>query len=196
MAVGYREVRVKLQKLDARRVADTDAVMQKRLIPVIAGPGGQLYIRDGHHLALALHLAGRASMLVSIVADLSDLSIEDFWHALDERGWVHPFDGSGRRRQFSRIPSSVLGVEDDPFRSLAGALRRCGVFARSSVPYADFAWADFLRSRIDPDLQARDFAAALALACRLAASHAARHLPGWLGPNATADAAPIPACPP
>jgi hypothetical protein len=172
--------------------ADNAAVAQKRLIPVIAGPGGKFYLRDGHHLALALHLAGRASVLVSIVADLTHTSVGDFWHALDERNWVHPFDGGGRQRQFGRMPSNLLGVEDDPLRSLAGALRRQGAFAKSSVPYADFAWADFLRSRIDPGLQARDFPAAFELARGLAASGDAEHLPGWLGPNPSAGAAPIP----
>jgi hypothetical protein len=72
MAVGYREVCAKFQSL---------AAAQTRLVPVIEGPGGQFYLRDGHHLALALHLAGRGAVLVRIVADLSDLGLEAFWHA-------------------------------------------------------------------------------------------------------------------
>jgi hypothetical protein len=181
MAVGYREVCAKFQKLGA---CGADA--QKRLIPVIEGPGGQFYLRDGHHLALALHLAGRSAVLVRVVADLSDLGLEAFWRTLEARNWVYPFDGSGRRQPLGRIPARLLEVEDDPFRSLAGALRRCGAYAKSTAPYADFAWADFLRRRIDPALSLRDFDAALAGARALAASRAAAHLPGRLGSPAAA----------
>lgn len=183
IAVGYREVCIKLEKLYTRRVADGSAVIEKSLIPAIIGPRGYIYLLDGHHLVLALHMAGRRFALVSIIADLSILGVEAFWRALEERSWVYPFDSSGRRRPYCEMPSSILCLEDDSFRSLARALRRCGGFAKSTVPYADFAWADFLRCRIDPQLPARDFPAALGLAQELAASHAADHLPGRLAPT-------------
>lgn len=182
IAVGYREVCIKIQKLG-------DAAVQKRLIPVIAGPGGQFYLRDGHHLALALHLAGRDFVRANVVADLSELSIEAFWSALDKRYQVHPFDGAGRRQPYSRMPSSILCVDDDPFRSLARALRRCGGYAKSNAPYADFAWADFLRYQIDARLPVRDFTAALVIARELAGSRAAEHLPGWMAPAARVETA-------
>jgi hypothetical protein len=184
IAVGYREVCVKFRKLD-------DAATQKRLIRVVAGPRGQFYLRDGHHLALALHLAGSKSVRVTVVADLSDLGIDDFWRELEGRNQVHPFDGDGRRQPYGRMPSNILCVDDDIYRSLAGALRRCGGYAKSAAPYADFAWADFLRHRIDVPLPMRDFSAALVRARQLAASRPTEHLPGWLAPNARAEVAPI-----
>jgi len=184
IAVGYREVCVKFKKLDA-------TATQKRLIPVIVGPDGQFYLNDGHHLALALHLAGRKAVRVTVVADLSDLSIEAFWRELDERNHVNPFDGNGRRQPYGRMPSNILCVDDDIYRSLAGALRRCEGYAKDATPYADFAWADFMRRRIDVPLPTRDFFAALVRAQQLAASRATEHLPGWLAPNARAEVAPI-----
>ena len=183
-AVGYREVCVKFKRLDA-------AATQKRRIPVIVGPHGQFYLKDGHHLALALHLAGRKSVGVTAVADLSDFSIEAFWRELEERNHVHPFDGNGRRQPYGRMPSNILCVDDDIYRSLAGALRRSGGYAKNTAPYADFAWANFLRRRIDVPLPTRDFSAALVRARQLAASRAAEHLPGWLAPNTRAEVAPI-----
>jgi hypothetical protein len=188
IGVGYREVCVKFHKL--RRANGSNAV-QKRLIPVIAGPGGHFYLRDGHHLTLALHLAGRKSVRVNVVDDWSDLGIEAFWRALDACNGAYPFDGNGRRQRYCRMPSNILCVDDDPFRSLAGALRRCGGYSKSAAPYADFAWTDFLRHRIDAHLLMRDFPAALARARELAASRAAEHLPGWLAPKAKAEAAPV-----
>ena len=40
-------------------------------------------------------------------------------------------------------------LKDDPFRSLAGALRRAGGFAKDTRPFSEFLWADFLRRRMD-----------------------------------------------
>ena len=188
MAVGYREVCVKFLKLDR---TDSRTAVQKRLIPVIAGPGGHFYLKDGHHLALALYLAGRKSVRVNVVDDWSDLGIEAFWRAFEACNGARPFDGRGRRQRYCRMPSSILCVDDDPFRSLAGALRRSGAYAKSAAPYADFAWADFLRDRVDAHLQTLDFPAALARARELAASRTAEHLPGWLAPKARAETAPV-----
>ena len=47
------------------------------------------------------------------------------------------------------IPSTVSELLDDPFRSLAGELRRAGGYAKAPAPYSEFRWADFLRRRIE-----------------------------------------------
>jgi hypothetical protein len=71
---------------------------------------------------------------------------------------------------------------DDPFRSLAGELRRSGGFAKDTTPFSEFLWADFLRRRLKRKLLENDFAAALVRALRLAKSGDADFLPGWCGP--------------
>ena len=43
------------------------------------------------------------------------------------------------------IPKSIDALIDDPFRSLAGGLRRVGGFAKDTTPFSEFLWADFLR---------------------------------------------------
>jgi hypothetical protein len=40
----------------------------------------------------------------------------------------------GRRRGYEDIPKSIKDLIDDPFRSLAGQLRRVGGFAKDTVP--------------------------------------------------------------
>ena len=49
-----------------------------------------------------------------------------FWFVMDNRDWTHPFDADGRRRSYDDLPKSVDKLVDDPFRSLAGELRRAG----------------------------------------------------------------------
>ena len=66
---------------------------------------------------------------------------------MDNSGLVHPFDEDGKRRAYSDIPKSIEDMKDDPFRSLAGALRRKGGYAKDTTPFSEFLWADFLRRR-------------------------------------------------
>ena len=73
---------------------------------------------------------------------------------------------------------------DDPFRSLAGALRRRGGFAKDTTPYSEFLWADFLRRRLKRKQVDADFDGALEQALQFAHGGEADYLPGWCGPDA------------
>jgi hypothetical protein len=116
--------------------------------------------------------------------DLRQLELDAFWVFLDHRGWVYPYDPDGHRRDFSDLPKSVTGLKDDPFRSLAGELRRAGGFAKETAPFSEFLWADFLRRRLKAKVVQTDFEAALEKALHLAKSTQAQYLPGWCGPLA------------
>jgi hypothetical protein len=54
----------------------------------------------------------------------------------------------GRRRPYRDLPKSIDKLMDDPFRSLAGELRRAGGFAKDTTPFSEFLWANFLRRRM------------------------------------------------
>ena len=121
-------------------------------------------------------------MLVTVVANLSMVDRDTFWTVLDNRSWMHPFDDKGRRRGYKDIPKSVRDLIDDPFRSLAGELRRAGGFAKDTTPFSEFLWADFLRRRIKRKLVELDFDRAIVAAMKLSKSQEAIYLPGWCGP--------------
>jgi hypothetical protein len=101
---------------------------------------------------------------------------------LDNRGWMHPFDDQGRRRDYADIPKTIAELADDPFRSLAGELRRVGGFAKDTTPFSEFLWADFLRRRLKRKDVEKDFDTALTRALTLAKGLDANYLPGWCGP--------------
>ena len=122
-------------------------------------------------------------MLVIVVANLSNLDRDAFWTVLDHRQWVHPYDAKGRRRAYEDIPQTVFDLADDPFRSVAGALRRVGGFAKDTTPFSEFLWADFLRRRMKRTMIEKDFSAALKTAMKLAKGPEAKYLPGWCGPS-------------
>ena len=183
ITVGMREVKAKQkgwQQFDKKKKAE---FLGRHMIPVIRGPKDRLYVIDHHHLSLALHNEGVKDVLVTSVADLRKLPDDAFWIYLDNRSWVHPYDASGRRRDFTQIPRKISGLKDDPYRSIAGELRRIGGFAKDTTPFSEFLWADFMRRRISRSLTKQDFPKALKLAFKLAKSEDAGYLPGWCGPH-------------
>ncbi|HXX08584.1 MAG TPA: ParB-like protein [Pseudolabrys sp.] len=182
ISVGIHEVNAKRKHLRKRDPKKIGNFLGDHMIPVILGPKKRPYVIDHHHLALSLHEEGIKKVLVTIVADLSELEPDDFWLVLDHHSWVHPYDENGRRRDFSKIPKSIAKLKDDPFRSLAGELRRVGGFAKDTTPFSEFLWADFFRRRMGRKAVKKDFPAAIKKAMKLAKSIDARYLPGWSGP--------------
>ena len=152
ITVGMREVERKRKawgdKDDKQQAAD----LEKHMVPVVLGPGGERYITDHHHLARALFDHGQKEVFVAVIGDLSKADPEHFWNLMDYHGWTHPFDEKGRRCGYGELPKSVRGMKDDPYRALSGALRRVGGFAKDSTPFSEFVWADFFRRRIKPKI--------------------------------------------
>jgi hypothetical protein len=183
MTVGLIEVAYKRRVW--QEIADKDGpdFLGRHMVPVLLGPKGHPYVIDHHHLARARLDEGVEEVATTVVADLSSLDREAFWVVADNRGWCHPYDEDGVRRSFKDIPRTIAGLKDDPYRSLAGELRRAGGYAKETVPFTEFLWADFLRRCIKSKQVEEDFPTALARALKLAKSEKAKYLPGWCGPS-------------
>jgi len=182
ITVGMREVKAKRKRWREMKAKKDAKFLGTHMIPVILGPKDDHYVIDHHHLARALQEEGVKEVMVTVVSNLSMLERDTFWVVLDNRNWMHPFNDEGRRCNYKDIPKSLNELIDDPFRSLAGELRRVGGFAKDTTPFSDFLWADFLRRRIKRKLVERDFTSALKTAKKLAKSQQAIYLPGWCGP--------------
>jgi hypothetical protein len=182
ITVGMHEVKAKRARWRETAGKKGEQFLGKHLIPVVLGPKRRPYVVDHHHLARALHDEGVKDVAITVISNLSALESDEFWAVMDNRNWMHPFDAEGVRRHYESIPKSVRDLVDDPYRSLAGELRRAGGFAKDTTPFSEFLWADFLRRRIKRKVVDRDFDHAIELALQLAKSVAANHLPGWCGP--------------
>lgn len=185
ITVGFREVAQKRLRWRSRIRTACENGAPKLVAPIVLGPAGALYLVDRHHLACAIRDEGVQEVQIRLIADFSALAPQELWPALEARGWCRPYDADGRRRPFSDIPHILDALRDDPFRSLASALRRAGGFTKKAAPFSEFAWADFLRYRISSDAVATDFDGSLDRALILARTPAACRLPGWQPDPAT-----------
>jgi hypothetical protein len=183
MTVGMREVKEKRKRFRDEKGKKQSEMIGKHMVPVVFGPDERYYVVDHHHLARALHDEGIGDILVTVIGDLRMVQKDAFWNVMDNKRWVYPYDNKGERRPFKDLPKSIRDLKDDPFRSLAGELRRAGGFAKDTTPFSEFLWADFLRRQMPRKLVDEDFDKAMEKALRLAKSHDAIYLPGWCGPS-------------
>jgi hypothetical protein len=181
MTVGMREVKEKRKRFREKGKKQSDMI-GKHMIPVVRGPDKRYYVVDHHHLARALHDEGVKDILVTMIGDLTMVEPDAFWGVMDNKRWVYPYDVKGERRPFKDLPKTIKDLKDDPYRSLAGELRRAGGFAKDTTPFSEFLWADFLRRQIARKVVEDHFSKALEKALERAKSHDAIYLPGWCGP--------------
>jgi hypothetical protein len=179
-----REVKEKRKRFREHKAKKQREMIGQHMIPVVVGPDKRFYVVDHHHLARALHDEGIADILVTVIGDLTMVDRDAFWGVMDNKRWVYPYDSKGERRHFKDLPKSVTELKDDPFRSLAGELRRAGGFAKDTTPFSEFLWADFLRRQVSRKLVEDQFSKAMEKALEAAKSDDAVYLPGWCGPHA------------
>jgi hypothetical protein len=182
MTVGMREVEEKRERWREHKKKKQGELLGSHMIPVVLGPDGRNYVVDHHHLARALHDEGVKNVLVTVIGDLTMVGRDAFWGVMDNKRWVYPYDAKGERRHFKDLPKSISDLKDDPFRSIAGELRRAGGFAKDTTPFSEFLWADFLRRHIARKMAEDHFGKAMEKALELAKSKDAIYLPGWCGP--------------
>ena len=138
MTVGFREVEEKRRRWREHDADKKAAFLGAHMIPTLLGPKKKHYVIDHHHLARALQEEGVENVLVTVVADLHELEKDAFWTVCDHKSWSHPYDEKGVRKHFDDIPKEIAALADDPYRSLAGELRRAGDSPRTPPRSASF----------------------------------------------------------
>lgn len=181
ITVGKMEVVEKRRQWAALGKKSRLAALNSHWFPTIVGPEYKHYIVDHHHFGLALLEEDVKTVSAMVLKDLSWLDPSKFWTVMDHHQWVHPYDSKGVRQDFQAVPYHLTHLHDDPYRSLAGELRRVGGYAKDVTPFSEFLWADFFRIHIQAGLIEQEFGRALAKAKKLARTQEARYLPGWCG---------------
>jgi hypothetical protein len=184
-AVGMMEVQNKEIELASMSGPKLSAYQQKHPEPVVKGLGNALFITDHHHLALAMADRGIETTACQLEADYSGLDPRSFWAKMEEHHWVYLYDEDGKGpRSPADLPRTVAGLKDDPYRSLASAVRNGGGFSKVSTPYAEFEWANYFRSSGISVADVRgNFRKSVKEASAIATKRDACSLPGFKGPS-------------
>ena len=195
-SVGMTEVRMRADKLweEIQNRSEQDFLIHmrkhNRIEPIVVGPGGVFYLTDRHHLARALYDLGETTTYCRVMDNLSDLQPEVFWEHMQDGNEVYLKDTQGNAITPGDLPTSVKDLRNDPFRSLAGAVREsCGFWndnKSSDGNYLEFKWADYLRKHwaqtgIPVDDIDASFDSATRAALQLAIQKEAAMLPGYTG---------------
>ncbi|HXX84962.1 MAG TPA: ParB-like protein [Casimicrobiaceae bacterium] len=182
-AVGMIAVKDREAELAAKSGATLSDYQRKNPEPAVKGPGGALFITDRHHLARAMAERGIETTFCRLEADYSELDSTSFWAKMAAQRWVYLYDENGQGpRSPAELPSTVKGLTDDPYRSLAAAVRDSGGFGKVATPFSEFEWANYFRSSgiSRADIQG-DFAKSVKDATAIARKRDACSLPGYNG---------------
>lgn len=179
---GLIEIEKKQRRLGAKKKKQIADYLIKHPVPVVIGPDGY-YMVDHHHLARSVLGLERNKIAVTVIADLSKLSVEEFWQEMIDQKWAFNEDESGRTipasEMESRMPKTVLEMIDDPYRSLAGEVKRLGGFIKTKPAYfIEFEWARFFRNIPALRNLSDNFSAGVDEAISLIKRGEADHLPG------------------
>eukprot|EP00878_Enallax_costatus_P020963 GHUV01022179.1.p1 GENE.GHUV01022179.1~~GHUV01022179.1.p1 ORF type:complete len:181 (+),score=30.24 GHUV01022179.1:30-572(+) len=84
------------------------------------------------------------------VCDYSELSPEQFWVAMARRNYLWGYKPDGTpidlQKLAKQLPSTVEGLVDDPYRSLAALVRKAGGYQKSSKPFSEVGRVHWLEA--------------------------------------------------
>ncbi|WP_233518298.1 ParB/Srx family N-terminal domain-containing protein [Streptomyces corynorhini] len=135
-----------------KETAETRAAMKTAVV----GPGGVLYLTDGHHTLTSFletpDGGPKTRIRLRVVDNLSGLSGAAFWQTMREKKWVWLRDENNRPLTTDQLPShlGLAHFHDDRYRSLVYFTRDIGYQAPSdAAEFLEFQWGTWLRERVD-----------------------------------------------
>lgn len=138
---------------------ETTAAMKTGVI----GPGGQVFLTDGHHTLTSFWEAPGGGpdtrIRLKITGNLSTLEAGDFWRQMQDRGWTWLRDVDGKPVDPQQLPTS-LGLKqfvNDQYRGTLYFVRDVGYEQDDNSPaFQEFYWGQWLRSKAEPGLSPGD----------------------------------------
>lgn len=179
--LGMKEIESKVCKLLKMDEQEIEKYCNDHVIPVVLGPNKTHFMIDHHHFARACWETKIENFQIEILKDLSSLSEKEFWNFMIKNDWTYLYDQFGMGPHIPQsLPMDIRCMADDPFRSLAWAVREGGGIKKVETPFFEFRWASFFRLNLILPLHSKsDFKDAIKIAMSLAKSKEAKHLPGY-----------------
>ena len=183
LCVGMAEIRSRQLDFAKDDPKERRRYLKRKPTPLVRSASGELWMVDRHHrLRGLLDLDPTATAFGYVVLQLEVSERHAVLDQLHQRGWLYLYDGRGLGPlPPTALPSSLSGTQDDPYRSLVWKLKREGlVQAAPLIPFHEFRWGAWLRSRNLPHFSSDRLEPALPAARALVRSQAASHLAGWI----------------
>jgi hypothetical protein len=184
--VGMIEVEEKVKDLRGMSAKKQDDWLQKKSVPVLKDYKGRKRPVDHHHESRAAWEAKLDEVYTHRYFDdelhelIKALPKEQFYAVTRAMGLFYDRDENGKGPLDPKdLPEDVRGLVDDPYRSLAGAVRDRGGYEKTSLPFAEFKWAQFFRERLKIASGKDGFDKAVEEALKLVHDSGAKDLPGY-----------------
>jgi len=184
LCVGMAEIRSRQLDFAKDDPQERRRYLRRKPTPLVRSASGELWMVDRHHrLRALLELDPEATAFGYVALQLEVRDRDQVLAQLHSRGWLYLYDGRGLGPLApAALPHSLRGTQDDPYRSLVWKLKREGVVAPAPlIPFHEFRWGAWLRSRTLPPFSSDRLEPALPAARALARSSAASHMAGWQG---------------
>jgi hypothetical protein len=184
MCVGLAEVRSRQLDFSGETPQERRTYLAGKPVPLVLGAEGNYWMIDRHHRLRGLvEIDPEATAFGYVVLDLGLATRAHVLEELQRRGWLYLYDGRGvGPHPATALPRRLPDLLDDPYRSLVWKLKReKHIAAQPLIPFHEFRWGAWLRSRPLPPFTSERLEPALAPARALVTSPAAAHLAGWTG---------------
>ncbi|QEY31316.1 chromosome partitioning protein ParB [Synechococcus sp. RSCCF101] len=184
LCVGLAEVHSRQRDFALEPAEQRRQYLRRKPVPLVRNAAGDLWMLDRHHRLRALiELDGDGLVFAYIAHNLKESDRLACLRLLDQRGWLYLYDGRGQGPLLADVlPRSLTDLQDDPYRSLVWKLKQeSRIQPQPHIPYHEFRWGAWLRSRCLPPFSSARLEPALPAARALTRSAAASHLPGWKG---------------
>jgi hypothetical protein len=145
-----------------------------------------IWLIDGHHLSTVFSELGYKFILGKVAYNYSNLSFDEFEQNMiqNKLAWLQYYkSGAAQPTKIGLIDlagKSPADLGDDPFRSLAWAVKAAGGIKESDAPFQQFYWSDFFRKLFTEAQLKKDWEGCVKKATDLAHSDAAKDLIGYI----------------
>lgn len=181
-AVGYWEIDRRSEKVADKSGKKLLKYREDHVGKIVVGPAGEPFIIDRHHMACIMQRTGKSPTILAIVeANFKTMPVDSFWKEMIARKWAYLYDENGKGPLDPKLlPKKIKDLKDDPFRSLAWAVREREGFSKTEEPFAEFQWADFFRGKIPADSANTHMEQLIQDALKLCHTPPAQGLPGFI----------------
>jgi len=147
--VGQYQIEQKVKEFKALSDKKIEAVIEKKIVPVVIGPEGKLYLIDHHHNSLALLETGHPEVHVIVKENWSTLDLQSFWDKMNSNqySFLKKADGTLLNPLSPAFPQTLRECGDNPYRSLVWILTEKGILKEGDIPYYEFYISDILKEK-------------------------------------------------